>query len=183
VTTSHVRTWQVSESQGYETAWIELGRDSLRARGRVVGTDPEPYWITYALDTAAGFVTTSLQVTAETAAGSRALDLRRDADGGWSADGEPLAGLDGALDCDLGLSALTNSMPVLRHGLHQAPGERDFTMAWVRVPALTVQPAAQTYTHLAPLRVRYASGTYRADLGYDAEGLVEDYPGMARRIR
>jgi len=73
-------------------------------------------------------------------------------------------------------------MPVLRHALHRTPGEREFVMAWVRVPDLTVQANAQTYTHLGPDRVRYASGTYRADLTLDADGLVVEYPGMANRL-
>ncbi|MFJ5994815.1 putative glycolipid-binding domain-containing protein [Streptomyces sp. NPDC092370] len=41
-------------------------------------------------------------------------------------------------------------MPVLRHGLRRTPGERDFLMAWVSVPDLTVRPSRQTYTHLEP---------------------------------
>jgi hypothetical protein len=73
-------------------------------------------------------------------------------------------------------------MPVRRHDLHRTPGERDFVMAWVRVPDLTVQPSAQTYTHLGPDRVRFASGTYRSDLLLDEDGLVVAYPGMARRL-
>ena len=46
---------------------------------------------------------------------------------------------------DLGLSPLTNSMPVLRHGLLEG-GERDFLMAWVSVPDLAVHADPQRYT-------------------------------------
>jgi uncharacterized protein len=99
---SHVPTWEIAESSGYETAWIDLGANTLRARGRAVGTAPEPYRIGYELETGPGFVTRRLRVTAETAGGSRELDLRRDGDGGWTADGAPVGGVEGALDCDLG---------------------------------------------------------------------------------
>ncbi|MFC9162043.1 putative glycolipid-binding domain-containing protein [Streptomyces fungicidicus] len=180
--TSRVITWEVTASGGYETAWAELGGDALRARGRAVGTLPEPYWITYELVTGAGFVTRRLRVTAEDASGSRSLDLRHDVRGGWTADGERLDGLDGALDCDLGLCPLTNTMPVLRHGLHRATGEREFLMAWVSVPDLAVRPSRQTYTHLGPRRVRYASGDFRSDLALDEDGFVVDYPRLARRL-
>jgi len=175
-------TWQVSESDGLETAWVEWNGGGLRARGRVAGTRPEPYWLDYELVTAADWTTRRLRVSAETAGGVRALDLRRDPDGGWSADGLPLPGLAGALDCDLGLSALTNTMPVRRRGLHRAVGERSFTMAFVRVPELVVVPAEQTYTHLGPGRVRCSSGSFSADLTVDADALVLDYPGMAHRL-
>ncbi|MEU6263811.1 putative glycolipid-binding domain-containing protein [Saccharopolyspora shandongensis] len=183
---SRVFTWEVTESSGYETSWIEVGRGSLRARGRAVGTVPEPYWITYELETCEDFVTRQLRVSAETAFGSRELDLRHDGAGRWTANGEPLPEVDGALDCDLGLCPLTNTMPALRHGLHLAPGEQPFLMAWVSVPDLTVRPSRQTYTHLGRTEggahIRYAAGDYRSDLEFDADGFVVDYPGMARRL-
>ncbi|MFI1133698.1 putative glycolipid-binding domain-containing protein [Streptomyces althioticus] len=179
---SRVITWEVTASGGYETAWAEFGGDGLRARGRAVGTVPEPYWITYELLAGDAYVTRRLTVTAEDASGSRSLDLRHDGRGGWTADGERVDALDGALDCDLGLCPLTNTMPVLRHGLHRTPGEREFLMAWVSVPGLDVEPSRQTYTHLGPRRVRYASGGFRSDLTFDEDGCVVDYPRLARRV-
>ncbi|MEV6996400.1 putative glycolipid-binding domain-containing protein [Streptomyces sp. NPDC093982] len=179
---SRVITWAVSGSKGIETAWAELGDDALRARGRAVGTTPEPYWISYELDTADGFVTRRLRVTAESADGTRTLDLRHDGAGRWTADGEHLPDVDGALDCDLGLCPLTNTMPVLRHGLRLAPGEREFLMAWVSVPDLAVLPSRQTYTHLGRNRVRFASGDFRSDIEFDDDGLVVDYPELAARL-
>ncbi|MFI9825318.1 putative glycolipid-binding domain-containing protein [Streptomyces sp. NPDC052013] len=179
--TSRVITWDVTASHGYETAWVELGDSALRARGRAVGTVPWPYWITYELETTDGFVTRRLAVTADDASGTRTLDLRHDGRGGWTAGGEPLPAVAGALDCDLGLCPLTNTMPVLRHGLHRALGEREFLMAWVAVPGLDVRPSRQTYTHVAPGRVRFASGDFSSELEVDAEGLVVDYPRLARR--
>lgn len=179
---TEVLTWQVSESGGLETAWLDFDGGELRGRGRVVGMQPEPYWISYELETGSEFITRRLRVTAETAGGVRELDLRRTDDGCWTADGEPLEGLEGAFDCDLGLCPVTNTMPVLRHGLHRGEGERTFLMAWVRVPELTVQPSVQTYTHLAPHRVRYAAGAYRSELVLDEDGLIVEYPGMATRV-
>ncbi|CAM5552845.1 putative glycolipid-binding domain-containing protein [Streptomyces aurantiogriseus] len=186
MTTSRVLTWDVTASGGYETAWVECGEGVLRARGRAVGTVPEPYWVAYELDTGDGFVTRRLRVTVETAARSRTLDLRHDGRGGWTADGERLPGFAGALDCDLGLCPLTNTMPVLRHGLHRGPGERRLLMAWVSVPGLTVRPSWQTYTYLGPsgrgTRVRFASGSFRSDVEFDEDGFVVDYPELATRL-
>ncbi|MFF4587161.1 putative glycolipid-binding domain-containing protein [Streptomyces sp. NPDC001388] len=186
MTTSRVLTWNVTASGGYETAWTEAGEGVLRARGRAVGTVPEPYWVSYDLDTAGGFVTRRLRVTVETAERTRSLDLRHDGHGGWTAGGEPLPGFRDAVDCDLGLCPLTNTMPVLRHGLLRGPGERRLLTAWVSVPALTVRPSWQTYTALGPgergARVRFASGTFRSDLTFDDAGFVVTYPGLATRL-
>jgi hypothetical protein len=184
--TSHVLTWDVTESKGYETSWVALGEDRLSARGRAVGTTPEPYWISYELETGAGFVTRALRVEAQDAAGTRTLDLRRDEDGAWTADGRRRPELEGALDCDLGRCPLTNSMPVLRHRLHTRPAEADFLMAWVSVPDLTVHTSRQTYAHLRRTErgglVRFVSGDFRRDLEFDAAGFVVDYPDLAHRV-
>jgi hypothetical protein len=197
-------TWRVTGSRGFETAWVEVSGTVLRARGRVLGTVPEPYWMTYELETGEDYVTRRLLVTAEDASGdSRSLDLRRGDDGQWTANGQPLPEVAGADDCDLGLSPLTNTMPVLRHRLHEGveagagaeagaaaqvgPGQQDFLMAWVSVPDLTVQLSLQTYTYLGPAehgtRVRFTSGDFRSDLEFERDGLVVTYPGLAFRLR
>lgn len=195
MTEHRVPTWEVTASGGLETAWVRIdpgpgdpprpGR--LLARGRAVGTQPEPYWLSYELETGDDYVTRRLSVRVEDAGRVRELDLRRAASGGWTADGHPRPDLEGALDCDLGLCPLTNSMPVLRHALHRNAGEHGFLMAWVSVPDLAVRPSRQTYTHLGRtgtgggVLVRYASEDFTADVEFDADGLVVDYPDLARR--
>ncbi|MEU3725342.1 putative glycolipid-binding domain-containing protein [Streptomyces sp. NPDC031705] len=193
MTGHHVLTWDVTASGGLETAWVEIGHDpagpaGLRGRGRAAGREPEPYWLSYALETTgADFVTRRLTVRVEDANGSRERELRRSTAGGWTVDGGARPDLEGALDCDLGLCPLTNTMPVLRHALHREPGEHRFLMAWVSVPDLTVRPSRQTYTHLGRTAaggavVRYASEGFAADVEFDADGLVTEYPRLARRI-
>ncbi|MFD7401520.1 putative glycolipid-binding domain-containing protein [Streptomyces sp. NPDC059866] len=186
MTTSRALTWDVTASRGYETAWVEFEGGILRARGRAVGTAPEAYWISYELETGDRYVTRRLRVIAETAEHTHALDLRHDGRGGWTADGEPVPEVGGALDCDLGSCPLTNTMPVLRHDLHRTAGEREFLMAWVSVPDLTVLPSRQTYTHLARTdgggRVGFASDGFRSEVEFDADGCVVDYRGLATRL-
>ncbi|MFI1963904.1 putative glycolipid-binding domain-containing protein [Streptomyces pathocidini] len=178
-----VVTWRVTGSGGFETAWAEFSGTALRARGRAVGTDPAPYWIAYELETGEGYVTRRLAVTAETADGQapRTLDLRRGEDGQWTADGQPLPGPAGAEDCDLGLCPLTNTMPVLRYGLHRKAGRHDLLMAWVSVPDLTVEASPQTYESVGDGRVVFSSGDFRSEIVFDGDGLVASYPGMAFR--
>ncbi|MFG2989241.1 putative glycolipid-binding domain-containing protein [Streptomyces sp. NPDC048257] len=191
-----VRTWEVLPSGGYSTAWAELTGRRLAARGRAVGLLPEPHWVTYTLDTGDDYVTSRLRVSVDTAGGTRTVDLRNDA-GRWTVDGAYRPDLDGALDCDLGLCPLTNTMPVLRHDLHRGTGgggsgPHDFLMAWVSVPDLAVSANRQTYTPLAPdgqgvggpraSRVRYSSGEFQSDIEFDERGLVLDYPELATAL-
>jgi hypothetical protein len=183
-----VLMWQGYGAPALEIATVEVEDRALVARGTVVRAVPEPCTVSYRLETADGFVTTSLAVTAWGAGWSRALDLRRDANGTWSAEpGGPLPDLDGAMDCDLAYSCLTNTMPVLRNRLHARVGSVNLLVAWVSVPDLRVHVSPQRYTHLARASggavVKFESGTFAADVEFDAAGFVTDYTGLARRVR
>jgi uncharacterized protein len=83
---------------------------------------------------------------------------------------------------DLGYSPLFNSLPVLRDGLLVPGLPRDYAMRWVDVPSLDASRVEQRYEPLADRVVRYWSGTFTADIRFDADGLVVDYPGLARRV-
>jgi uncharacterized protein len=164
---------------------VRLEEARLSARGTQIGAEPEPYRLDYQLKTGDPWVTESLYVEARSDDWERRLVLARDRDGGWTANGEPRADLGGAVDCDLGLCPLTNTMPVLREGLLERGAEpHDFVMAWVAVPGLTVHRSDQRYEPVNPGTVRYV-GKHRdfvGDLTFDADGLVVRYPGLAERV-
>ena len=91
-------------------------------------------------------------------------------------------GLRDALDCDLGVSPLFNSMPVLRHGLHEGGEAREFVMTWISVPDLAVRRSEQRYTPVGPGRVNFASGDFSADIHFDEHGLVSLYEDFLERV-
>jgi uncharacterized protein len=183
-----VFVWRTEGFEGLELARVEVDGTRIRATGRAIRAEPEPYSLDYALETAEGFVTTRLSVAVERGDRGGSLDLVRRRDGAWTANGEPLAGLETSLDCDLALSPLTNTMPILRHGLHRGGGPLDFVMAWVSVPDLSVHPSEQRYTFVgtgAGRRiVRYEGGhrSYVGDIEVDDDGFVLRYPDLAVRV-
>jgi hypothetical protein len=181
----HFRVWHVTESAGFESAWVAIDGLRLRAESHVAGQLPEPHWLSYILETDERAATTRLELSARTQRSERRLDLRRDVDG-WTVDGESRPDLTGALDCDIASSPVTNTMPILRHGLHQGPGGEHFLMAFVEVPTLRVVAVRQEYSQLglgaAGARVRYSSGDFSSDLLVDEHGLVIEYPTMAVRL-
>jgi hypothetical protein len=109
--------WRKADPFGVEFAKVRFNGRRLSASGVAVGVEPQPYRLDYLLETSDGFVTRRLRVAARGDGLGRSLDLRRERNGAWSVNGEENDALEGALDCDLGLSPLTNSMPVLREGL------------------------------------------------------------------
>jgi uncharacterized protein len=192
--------WVKDDPFGVEFAEIGIADEQLTASGVALGTAPLPYRVDYELETRTGFVTARLRVISRGEGWRRELDLRRDQDGGWNiaADEEgdvdlPRAGGDaacftGAHDCDLGLSPVTNMMPILRHGLLSGGRPIELTMAWVAVPALAVQPDGQRYRHLRSaadhhvIRYEAVDGSFAADITVDGDAVVVDYPGIARRL-
>lgn len=185
--------WAILDGHGDDTADVEISADRLVARGRASNEDPAPYALTYELVTGPGFVTERLTVEVDMDRSTRRLVLDRSTAGAWSAnlDGAPVAlpELTDALDCDLGRSPTTNSMPVLRADLMHRDEPADFVMAWVQVPELLVHRSAQRYVPLGPdsegrRRIEFVSldSDFRSELTFDADGLVVDYPGLASRI-
>jgi hypothetical protein len=191
--------WVKEEWIGAEFTDVTIEDGRLSATGIAIGSAPVAYRLDYELTTVEGFVTSRLLVATRGEGWSRRLDLRRPGSGMWTVEGSmtgflalPKAGGDAealaeALDCDLGLSPLTNTMPVLRHGLLEGGGPVDLVMAWVSVPDLAVLANRQRYAFVGKEQnssvIRYQSldGDFAADITFDRDGLVVDYPGIGRR--
>jgi uncharacterized protein len=166
-----------------EASYVRIENDRLSAHGTQLG--PDPYRLDYHLRTGPEFVTETLELSLLRGGALTRLVLARRPDGSWTADGTPLPDVAGALDCDLGLCPLTNTMPVLRHSLLQRGAEpREFVMAWVAVPDLTVHRSEQRYEPMDDHHVRYV-GRHRSFVGeleFDDDGLVVRYPELAERV-
>lgn len=203
----HVEWVGDEDPERLEAATVTLGADRLDALGVSRTTD---YVVSWSLETAAEWITSRLDVSVTGRGFTRWLVLRRDGSGRWTSEGrthgtevfhgERMAApgianadaLEGALDCDLALCPLTNTMPILRLGALRGVEETELTMAWVDLPSLEVRPSRQVYSADHPydpaagratVRYRSADRGFVADLGVDEDGLVIDYPRVARRVR
>ena len=113
------------------------------------------------------------------------LYLRTDGRGRWrDGDGRAIDELDGCVDIDIWPTPFTNSFPVRREPM--VIGERrQFRMAWVFAPELTVRQQPQAYTRLADRLYLFESldgSGFSAELPVDEDGIVLDYPGLFRRV-
>ncbi|MGH2716742.1 MAG: putative glycolipid-binding domain-containing protein [Thermoleophilaceae bacterium] len=169
--------WRGLDEWRAEGCTIERGDHGLRAVGVQLGVT---YQLDYGLETGPELFTQRLVLGVRDAAGERGVLLERsEADGSWTANGEPLPHVEGALDVDMALSPLTNYMPAARLG--EAPV--DHVMAWVDVPSLEVSRSRQRYEPIGARRVRYVGldDGFTAELDLDADGFVLHYPGLAGR--
>ena len=127
-----------------------------------------------------------LGLTVESHGTSKRLEIERPAGRPWTVDGESRPDLAPCIDIDIMVTPFTNSLPIRR--LRLEPDQPvAIQPAYIRLPDLVVEPAAQEYRRLgaacSPGRFRYrglASG-FTADLTVDDDGLVLDYPPIWRR--
>jgi hypothetical protein len=183
--------WRGLDSWRAEAAHVRLTSDAVEAHGAQLGVEPEPYQLEYDLVAADGFVTRSLDLRAWGDTWSRTLSLVHDGNGSWVCDQVEATAVEGALDCDLGFSPLTNLMPLRRHGLHRKAGSVEILAAWVSVPDLTLHASRQRYETVSIdvdlSVVRYSDrGTHQgfeSDLVVDTDGLVVVYPQLAEQVQ
>lgn len=160
----------------------------------------EGYEATWELRAAENWVTQRVAVNVVGDGWERSLDLVRSEHGVWSAEtneegAQPSdlpspgivqsADLKDALDCDLGLCPLTNTMPIRRLGLLETQVlQTQLIMAWIDMPSLQVIASDQYYSSINSETVRYASGTRGVDveLEVDSDGVVVHYPDLAQRV-
>lgn len=178
--------WSIDETSGFDTAWATIDGDHLSAEGRASGLLPEPYWLSYALETGPAYVTRRVTIESRWIGGLSSLELACD-NNGWTVNGEGRPEFDDALDCDIAACPLTNTMPILRHNLHREGGDHQFVMVFIEVPRLEVVVSRHRYTHLRATDaggaiVRYRSGSFQSDLVIDRDGFVVDYPQLGRRL-
>lgn len=58
---------------------------------------------------------------------------------------------------------------------------RSYVMRWVDVPSLEVTQSEQRYEPLGNGLIHFRAGDFTANIRFDDEGFVTDYPGLATR--
>ncbi|MGH8185461.1 MAG: putative glycolipid-binding domain-containing protein [Steroidobacteraceae bacterium] len=145
-----------------------------------------PFRLSYRLTWDESWRLRDAELTAATGHSARSLTLHADGQGHWrGGDGRIIDELDGCIDIDIWPTPFTNSLPIRREPM--SVGERrEFRMAWVFAPDLTVNPQPQAYTRLADRRYLFENldgSGFRVELPVDEDGIVIDYPEFFRRMQ
>jgi len=182
--------WAAWDGRGLEHLRLHAEPGSVRASSLIIAVDDagHPYLACYQIDCDGAWTVrrARIELLEEPA---RALDLRADGRGRWTdgVTGAALA-LDGCVDVDVYPSPFTNTLPIRRLPDPVVGRPVAIAVAWVTLPELTVQVARQEYTLLARdvdgarWRFRALDSDFTAELTVDRDGLVRDYPDLARRV-
>lgn len=182
--------WAGVDCLRLETARVLLGERGLRATGSMVSCrqeGTETYSASYSLSSDETGVVERLTVRTTRAKGEQHVTLSRSEEGIWLVDhgqGAARTNFGGAVDVDLQFSPLFNALPVRRLNLHRVAAKHDLGMVFVSLPGLEVTRVPQTYRTVSlgePAVISLSSDSYETELTVDADGLVLEYPGLARR--
>jgi hypothetical protein len=182
--------WAAWDGRGFEHLRLQMDAQGVRADSLIIAVDEggRPYRARYRLECDAGW-TTRRALVKRPGEPAGVLDLRTDGHGRWTdaATGAALP-LDGCVDVDIFPSPFTNTLPVRRLPELAVGRPVALRMAWVLLPDLTVRVAPQEYTLLerradgSRWRFRSLDSDFTVELEMDADGVVRDYPDLARRV-
>ncbi len=175
--------WRNVNSPGCEYCALSRAGGGWRLEGTVLLADEDrPLEVRYRVECDEGWATRTVEVDTRSGGDRRTLRLRVDDGGRWWRDGEELPAVRGCLDVDLSVTPATNTLPIRRLTLAEGAAA-PVTAAWVRFPALAIEPLPQRYIRLGPDRYRYESDTgFVTEIETDDLGLVTRYGGGWERM-
>ena len=181
--------WGPWDGQGMEHLRLALDGEEIVAKGTVLGfASGSPFRLRYKIKCTPDWRARKLELEVSDLHGTRERKIRSNGEGHWREhDGGHLGELAGCLDVDISATPFTNTLAIQR--LQLQPGESaGLTVAYVKMPELTLQAVSQRYT----CNWRAATGAlvtceglfrgFKADLALDADGIVMDYPQTFRRL-
>lgn len=171
------------DDRSFEECVVTASPAGFDIAGRVIAAqDGAPLAVRYDIECDAAWSARSVAIEQRLGNAQCALRLERAGDG-WLVDGVRDERLDGCMEPDLGLRPSTNALAIRRLGL--AVGQAaEIKCAWVKFPALSVEPSLQRYERLGERDYRYtnvASG-FTALVAVDDLALPVSYESIWTRI-
>lgn len=174
---------RILDDHSFEECAISATPDGYGITGHVIAAqEGVPLVVRYDIGCGENWSARSVTIEQRLNDAQRRLRLERAGDG-WLVDGTHDARLDGCAEPDLGVTPSTNALAIRR--LDLAIGQAaEIRCAWVKFPALSVEPSLQCYERLGDDDYRYtnvASG-FTALVAVDALALPVTYENIWTRI-
>jgi hypothetical protein len=177
--------WQRLDNPGLEYFQLTESDDGILADGIVIGADDNQvfYQLHYQVRCDAHYRVQRVDLDL---AGYERITLTADGQGHWFfTDNQPLHEFNDYIDIDISATPFTNTLPIRR--LDWQPGQsRSLDMIYIRIPELRFERVTQQYTCLEQTadgrRFEYTQPGFSAILSIDADGFVQNYPKLFRRL-
>jgi hypothetical protein len=187
-----VYTWQRQDPPRLESVRLLVTDSRLRASGRLIATadgESEPFSASFEASIDKGEAAGRLLLRTTTAEEERQISLSRTEDGVWLIDRGDHSyrdAFDGSETVAVAGMVNFHTQPIRRHGLHRKAGEVDLAVVFVSLPELAVSLVRQSYRTVSidadGAVIAFTQADVTTDIVVDADGIVIDQPGVARRI-
>ncbi len=178
--------WQQWDNIGLE--YLELtevsSKDGVMVESNIIGfEDGIPFQMHYRLRCLENYQIFRVDMSLS---GHRGLSLTRLSTGQWRGNqNEYLPNLEDCYDIDISATPFTNTLPIRRLEW-QAGQSRSLDMVYIKIPELTIERATQQYTCLEKNEqgslFEYSQPNFTTILPIDADGFVQNYPELFRRL-
>lgn len=176
--------WQAVKWTATEYFTLHDHGQGMLANGRINGAMADhPFSIHYEIEITADWRVSSFHIRQEGLTQTE-LKLTSDLHGHWfDKDNNHIDAFDDCIDIDISLTPFTNTLPVKR--LDFGAGESKLLdMLYIKLPEFELQKVQQRYTRTGVHEYLYENVTtdFSAEIPFDEEGIVKDYPGIFKRI-
>lgn len=180
--------WSNQATTGLEHFYLRRRNDEITADGIVIGVEENvAFRIRYKISCDPGWhvrnvVVQSLDENEQT------IRFVSDGLGNWTNEsGNPVAELEGCLDVDITATPFTNTLPIRRLSLISGESA-EIKVVYFTIPEMQVSVEPQRYTCLetsntgGKYKFESLDGGFTAVITVDADGFVEDYPNLFKRV-
>jgi len=180
--------WSNQSDIGLEHFYLRRGHDEITADGTVIGVEENvAFRIRYQIRCDLKWhvrkvVVKSLEENEHT------IRFVSDGIGNWTNEsGNPVLELTGCVDVDITATPFTNTLPIQRLSLHSGESA-EIKVVYFLIPEMQVRVEPQRYTCVetsnagGKYKFESLNGGFTAVITVDADGLVEDYPELFKRV-
>jgi hypothetical protein len=174
---------RILDDRSFEECVVSALGDGFGISGRIIAAEgDQPLTATYDIRCDRSWSAQAVVIEQALSGQSRRLRLERGGKG-WVADGILDAKLNGCAEPDLGLTPSTNALAIRQLKL-EVGQIAEMTCAWVKFPALSVEPSVQRYERLEERAYRYTNvaSRFTAVVTVDELALPVSYERIWLRI-
>jgi uncharacterized protein len=180
--------WSNLADPGMEHFYLRGGDDEVTADGMVVGVEENVgFRIRYQINCDSRWQVRKV-VVQSVDENEQILSFASDGLGNWTDEsGNPISEFHGCLDVDITATPFTNTLPIRRLGLRTGESA-EIQVVYFTIPKMRVSVVPQWYTCLetgstgGKYKFESLDSGFTAVITVDTDGLVENYPGLFRRV-
>lgn len=180
--------WSNQAATGLEHFYLRRGNDEITADGIVIGVEENvAFRIRYKISCDLRWHVRKV-VVESLDEDEQVISFMSDGFGNWTNEsGKPVAQLKGCFDVDITATPFTNTLPIRRLSLISGESA-EIKVVYFTIPEMQVSVALQKYTCLekssggGKYKFQSLESGFTAVITVDADGLVEDYPKIFKRV-